>query len=177
MTELKRLPESTVPADEGILIGRIGGPYGIKGWVRLISYADPQETIFDYGTFTSPWGQMLLEKGRPHGKGLVAKFEGVEDRNTAETIRNVDLFVSSSAFAELEPGEYYWHELVGLRVIDAEGMVLGRVDHLLETGAHDVIVVRREGGGQQLIPYVAGEIVQGVDLEAQTITVAWGMDY
>ena len=120
---------------------------------------------------------MLLEKGRPHGKGLVAKFEGVEDRNTAETIRNVDLFVPSSAFAELEPGEYYWHELVGLRVIDAEGMVLGRVDHLLETGAHDVIVVRRVGSGQQLIPYVAGEIVQGVDLEAQTITVAWGMDY
>ena len=120
---------------------------------------------------------MVLLEGRPHGKGLVAKFEGVGDRNAAEAIRNVDLFIARSALAELEADEYYWHELVGLEVMTADGTALGKVDHLLETGAHDVIVVKDNEGTECLIPFVPSEVVQRVDLEARTMTVAWQADF
>lgn len=165
------------PPSETLVIGRVGGPYGIKGWVRLISYADPREAIFEYGTFSSPRGEMVLEQGRPHGKGLVAKFEGVEDRTTAESIRNVDLVIAKSDLPDLENGDYYWHDLVGLQVIGAEGVALGTVRELLATGAHDVLVVAGEDGQKHLIPFVMDEIVQEVDLSSATMRVAWQADY
>ena len=120
---------------------------------------------------------MVLKEGKPHGTGFVARFEGVEDRNAAEVIRNVDLFVSRSALPELEADEYYWYQLVGLEVISTDGTPFGEVDHLLETGAHDVIVVKDNKGTERLIPYVPDEIVQKIDLDAGTMTVAWQADY
>ena len=118
-----------------------------------------------------------MEQGRPHGKGLVAKFEGVEDRNTAESMRNIDLVIAKTDLPELEAGEYYWHELVGLRVLGTEDELLGTVKAMLATGAHDVLVVTGSGGEERLIPFVADEIVQDVDLNAATIRVAWQADY
>jgi len=120
---------------------------------------------------------MVLEQGRPHGKGLVAKFEGVEDRTTAESIRNVDLVIAKSDLPDLENGDYYWHDLVGLQVIGAEGVALGTVRELLATGAHDVLVVAGEDGQKHLIPFVMDEIVQEVDLSSATMRVAWQADY
>ena len=174
--ELSRLPEGG-PAPDSLVIARVGGPYGIKGWVRLISYADPRESILEYGTFSSARGQLVLLDCRPHGKGLVAKFEGVEDRNTAESIRNTDLVIAKARLPKLDAGEFYWHELVGLQVIRVDGTRLGTVQELLETGAHDVLVVAGEEGEERLIPFVPDEIVQQVDLESATMRVAWAADY
>jgi 16S rRNA processing protein RimM len=158
-----------------VSLGRVGGPYGVRGWVRVASDTDPAEGILEY----SPW---LLERqgewrpfevisGRVHGKGLVARLAGCDDRDQAATLAGAEIAVPRNALAPLAGDEYYWADLVGLEVVTTEDEVLGRVDHLIETGANDVLVVH--GERERLIPFTPGHAVVEVDLDRQRLTVAW----
>ncbi len=166
--------------------GRITGCFGIKGWVKIEPYTDPAENFLGFGEWLlqRPAGPEPVEfdQGRRHGKGLVAHIRGVDDRTEAERYRGLVVAVPASRLPALAEGEYYWRELEGLQVWCREGgqgdaVYLGVVDHLLETGANDVLVVRpAEGsidGREHLIPYLPGDVVTRVDTEAGVIEVNW----
>lgn len=168
-------------AREDILIGRVTGPHGVKGWIRVFSYTDPIEQIFSYTPWLLGSRQVNVEEGQLQGKRLVARLEGVDDRDTAEALRGVEIRIGKDQLPDLEEGEFYWYQLEGLTVVNEAGEVLGRVDHMTETGANDVMVVEASADSidnrQRLIPYVDDEFVMEVDLERQKITVRWDSDF
>ncbi len=176
------------PASTELVIGRITGAYGIKGWVKIHSYTDPMENFLEYGgcTLKSRQGNKPVEfdQGRRQGKGLVAHIVGVDDRNEAELLRGVEISVPRLSLPDLEEGDYYWHQLQGLEVWCTEGderYLLGTVDYLIETGANDVLVVKPCEGSvddeERLLPYLPDDVVTGIDLAAGTMSVDWARDY
>lgn len=165
-----------------VILGRITGLYGVRGWVRVRSYTEPRAALLEYHDWlvghAGAWERFEVE-GREHGKALVARLEGTQDRDAAARFIGAEVAVERSRLPEPAAGEYYWADLEGLEVRHRDGRVLGRVDRLLETGAHDVLVVRPgepgEHGreGEILIPFVPGRFVRGVDLDAGVIDVDW----
>jgi len=156
-------------------LGRVGGPYGVRGWVRVASATEPPEGILDYAPWhlevRGAWQQREVEEGRLHGTGLVVRFAGCSDRDQAAALAGATIAVPRDALAPLDEDEYYWADLVGLEVVTTAGEPLGVIDHLLETGANDVLVVR--GDRERLIPFTPGHAVVEVDLERRRLTVAW----
>lgn len=167
---------SAEPPPDLVIVGRFGTPHGVAGWIRVASFTHPRENIDGY----RPWlvagdgGQRVLqvEGFKAHGQGFVARLAGIRDRDQAQALTGFDILVPRSVLPELAgTDEYYWRDLVGLEVRNADGGSLGRVVSLLETGAHDVLVL--EGAGaERLIPFVAA-FVQAVDREAGVIHVRW----
>lgn len=168
-----------------VLVGRIGGAFGIKGWVKLSSYTQPAENILHY----SPWqlrqsgsgefvSRVTVAEGRVHGKGLVVRLAGIDDRDEADTVKGLEVVVDRQQLPEPEGGLYYWADLEGLTVLSVDGQELGQVDHMLSAGAADVMVVcDSSGNGRQLIPFIRDEVVQSVDLDAGVIRVNWDNEY
>jgi 16S rRNA processing protein RimM len=116
-----------------------------------------------------------LIDGRAHGRGIVAQLEGLADRDVARRLIGAEIRVSRAQFAAPGEGRHYWSDLIGLRVVNEAGELLGVVDHLLQTGANDVMVLR--GERRRLLPFVEGRIVRKVDVESGLITVDWELDY
>lgn len=163
-----------------IPVGRISGVYGVKGWVRIFSYTDPRENIIEYQpwlvkTGTGEWSETTIEEGRRHGKGVIARLTGCDDRDAAFALIGSEIAVTREQLPEAEAGQFYWDDLLGLQVVNTQGDNFGTVDHLLETGAHDVLVV--QGDRERLIPFVMEQIVLEVDLEQGVIRVDWGKDF
>ena len=174
-----------------LLAGRVTGAYGIKGWVRIHSFTDPVANLLAFGKWFARHpgrsaqerrqcpGEISIAEGRAQGKGLIARFDGVNDRDEAEQLRGIELWVPKSCLPALGKNEYYWSDLVGLTVRSCwnEGdYAFGRVKELLETGANDVLVVSpdRESGDtrERLIPYTE-QVVRKVDLSSRLILVDW----
>jgi 16S rRNA processing protein RimM len=170
-----------VSAHDGKLItlGRIAGVFGVKGWLKIHSYTDPRDNIVAFDTWTlerdGRHTRVAVEAGRRHGAGVVVKLAGVDDRDAAQACVGADVLVERSALPECAPGEYYWADLEGLEVRTPTGEMLGRVDHLLATGSHDVLVL--EGTPARLIPFVLGTVIRTVDLEGGVIVADWAADY
>ena len=163
-----------------VLVGRMASAFGIKGWIKVSSYTSPLENIFLY----TPWQlrqsgsreisrTVELIEGKPHGKGLVAKFAGVDDRDQADSLKGLEIVVDRCQLPEPEEGLYYWADLVGLQVETAEGRSLGRVDQMLQAGAADVMLVCGEGNSRHMIPFIRDEVILTVDLDAGFIRVNW----
>ncbi len=174
--------------DELVVIGRLLAPYGIKGWMKVHSFTDPMENLLGYGHCqlqrNGQWTEVEVEAGRPHGKGLVIKLRGVDTPEDARLHTNAELAVPVSWMPALEAGEYYWRQLEGLKVVvqvDTGEQLLGRVDHLLETGANDVLVVAPCDGSidqrERLIPWLPERVVLNVDLDAGVIRVDWDPEF
>ena len=165
-----------------VRLGTIKGGHGIRGWVKVYSYTDPKEAIVQYSPWTLRRGgdqkQVDVVSGHLQGRVLLVRISGVDDRQQAETL--VGYEIRADRLPALQPGEYYWHQLHGLTVRN-EQQVLGEVDHLLETGANDVLVVKPTGASiddrQRLIPYVEHSVVREVDLDTGEIWVNWDADY
>ena len=162
-----------------VVLGEFAGVYGVKGWLRIRSYTQPIENILDYATWLigggADWEETELAEGRPHGNGLIARIAGIDDRDVAARLVGQQIAVPRDALPAVGEDEYYWSDLEGLRVETIAGVVLGDVDHLIETGANDVIVVR--GDRERLIPFVRPEVVREVDLGAKRIRVDWDPDF
>jgi 16S rRNA processing protein RimM len=168
-------------AGRRVLIGRIVGLYGVQGWLKIESWAEPRMRIFDY----QPWllsaapgveTQVSGAKGREQGKGMVAQLPGVDDREQAAAWIGSDIYVSRDQLPPPAEGEYYWVDLEGLEVVTTEDVSLGRVSHLFATGANDVVVVR-DGTRERLIPFVQGSYVRSVDLSAGRMVVDWDPEF
>ena len=158
-----------------ILVGRIAGIYGVKGWLKIVSYTRPPENIFMYRPWLIKqddiWQETGLLEGKVHGKGLIAALEGITDRDVARGLIGADIGIYRTQLPELPPGEYYWDDLQDMQVNNRQGKVLGRLKDILETGANDVLVV--EGEGRHLIPMIWDMYVMGVDHTRGIIEVDW----
>ena len=158
-----------------ILMGRIAGIYGVKGWVKIVSFTRPPENIFLYSPWLikqdSTWQETGLLEGKIHGKGLIAALEGISDRDEARELIGSEIAVFRSQLHELPPGEYYWDDLLGMQVVNQQGIVLGDLKEILETGANDVLVV--VGQGRHLIPLIWKMYVISVDPAKGMIEVDW----
>ena len=165
--------------DDGIVrLGYICGVHGVKGWIKVHSYTEPRGNIVDYTNWMLErdgrrW-RAALEHGKSDGKNVLAKLEGIDDRDAAGDLIGTEIMVARDALPPCGPGEFYWADLEGLEVVTGDGRALGRVDHLLATGANDVLVVR--GETEQLIPFVLDSVVREVDLTAGRIVVDWAVD-
>ena len=187
---------SALPAD-AIELGRVGEAWGIKGWVRIQPhsadtealfatkdwYLQPPEPRFARG-FSAFQGSVLSRVAdiKVHADGVVARFEGMDDRNAAEALKGVRIHLPRSAFPATPEGEYYWVDLIGLQVVNREGVDLGQVRDLMSTGPQTVLVIEAtpetEGAKpvERMIPFVSA-FVDGVDLPGKRITVDWQPDY
>lgn len=166
-------------ASDKVVVGKIGAPYGVKGWVKINAYTDTPEGIFEY----SPWivgdsREYQIDQWRPNGKALVAKLVGIDSRDDAESIKNLDIHILSQQLPELGDDEFYWRELTGMQVVTTQGYNLGVVKDVFNTGSNDVLSVKAKvndafGQKERLIPFVFDSVVQSVDKPGKVITVDW----
>lgn len=162
-----------------VVLGRISGLFGVQGWVRIFSETQPRENIVTY----RPWyvgrpghmRPMTVAEGRRHGKGVVARLEGITDRDAASALVGAQIAIRRDQLPTLAEDEYYWSDLEGLRVTTVDGVELGVVDHLMETGANDVLVVK--GDRERLIPFLRGDVVVDVDLQGGVLRVDWDPEF
>jgi 16S rRNA processing protein RimM len=169
-------------ASDTLVIGIIGAPYGVKGWVKITSHTHDLDGVFAY----TPWllGQVeeskeyVVDQWRTHNKGLVAKLIGVDDRDDAESIKNLEISIKAAMLPELDGGDVYWRELVGMQVVTDKGYNLGVIKELFETGANDVLLVKANlndafGQKERMVPYLLEQVIKQVDRQAKTVTVDW----
>jgi 16S rRNA processing protein RimM len=168
-----------VQADDLLVMGRIAAPYGVKGGLRVISYTEIPGNLLDYTPwyldYRGEWRETQPLDGKPHGKGLVVRLEGCTDRDAAAALTGTDIAVYRSQLPAAGDQAYYWNDLIGLQVVTTDNQVLGTVDHLLATGANDVLVI--QGDRERLVPFIQGEVIRSVDLDAGLIRVDWDPDF
>jgi 16S rRNA processing protein RimM len=182
---------TTVPSaheslrDKRILVGRIHGAFGVRGEIKLESFTDPVRGILRY----QPWilrdargaeRELSGAHGRETAKGLVATLPGVEDRDAADALRGTEVWVPRAVLPPPGPGEYYWVDLEGMRVVNLEGADLGTVTHLFATGANDVLVTQGGVPGsspERMIPFLQPDTIRAVDFDAGLVTVDWDADF
>lgn len=171
-----------------VTVGRISTVFGVKGWVKVHSETEPRENIFKY----SPWWLKTkhgvktyeVEDYRPHGNGLIAHLQGIDERDQAEALGRVEIAIDRSQLVDLAEGDYYWSQLIGLRVVSEFGeqpQDIGVVSNMMETGANDVLVVVGDDlsidRNQRLVPYVPEQFVLSVELEQGIIRVDWDPEF
>ncbi|OUS23303.1 ribosome maturation factor RimM [Thalassotalea sp. 42_200_T64] len=168
--------------EKEVTLGKIGAVYGIKGWLKIHSFTDEPQAIFDY----SPWVLNLggkkqtveVSEWRRHSNGLIAKFTDVNDRNDAQLRVSAEITVMSDLLPELPEGEFYWRDLIGMDVVNTSGYSLGTVTDIMETGSNDVLVVKANrtdafGKKERLIPYLDEQVIKNVSLASKQIDVDW----
>ena len=164
--------------EKWVILGRVSGVFGVKGWLKVQSYTEPRDNIVGFGAWTLRMNgvdhSFEVEEGHSHAGSVVAKLNGVDDRDRARAWVGADIVVPREQLPATAAGELYWTDLEGLEVRTTSGIVLGKVDHLLATGGNDVLVL--DSSPQRLIPFV-GAVVKDVDLEARLIVVDWSPDY
>lgn len=167
-----------------IVLGRIAAPYGIKGWVKLHPFGDDPAAWAEMPRWwlgktpdAADWSPLTLNELRFHGKGLVAKFEGIDDRTAAEKLDGLYFAAPRADLPATEEDEFYWGDLIGLSVVNEAGESLGRVASLIEAGANQVLVVKNEAEERErLLPFV-GDVVKDVAVADGRIRVAWEKDW
>lgn len=165
--------------EDGLVgVGHILGAQGINGWVRVFSNTSPRENIVKYSPWVIEQGENRITvevEGRLQGKNVIARLDGIEDRNQAEALTGCQILIDPALLPRLQVGEYYWSDLIGLKVESLQGDPLGVVASMLETGADDVMVVN--GDRERLIPFVIDDIVREINLDEQRMVVDWLPDY
>jgi len=162
-----------------VVLGKVGGLYGVRGWVKLWSFTDPVENLLDYQQVElgreGDWRPARLVEGRRQGQALVARFDGCADRDQAAALVGAEVSVMRDRLPEPGAGEYYWADLVGLAVVTTGGVELGRIENMMATGANDVMVVK--GDRERLVPFLPGQYVHEVDLAGGRIVVDWDPEF
>jgi 16S rRNA processing protein RimM len=171
-----------------MVMGRIMAPYGIKGWVKVHTYTEDRATLLDYAAWfirpragsddaTGKWSEFAVVTSREHGATLIAQLKGVDDREAAALLKGADVGVLRSTLPAAAKDEIYYSDLVGLEVVNREGVTLGRVSKVQDFGAHPVLCVQdADGGAERMIPFVP-VYVDAVDVVAGRIDVDWQLDY
>ena len=164
-----------------VVLGKVCGVHGVAGWIKVFSYTQPPSGILAYDPWyiDGPDGRLRrrvsLQDGRCQGKGILARVEGCGDRDRARALIGAEIAVPRDALPKIDDDDYYWSDLIGLRVNSVEGVVLGVVDHMLDTGANDVMVVR--GERERLIPFLLDSVVRSVDITGCSVLVDWDADF
>ncbi len=182
-------PQASSAAEEKLIVGKISGVYGVKGWVKVHSNTDPREGITTYNPWyiqrgshgKGEWREVRVQHGQRQAKTVIAKLEGVDDRDAAMQLTGATIAIRRDQLPALDKDEFYWRDLIGLRVVNKDGVELGSVRRLMETGANDVLVVSSgEYDAVQkeyLIPWTTGQAVLDFDLERGRMCVDWDEDF
>jgi 16S rRNA processing protein RimM len=184
-----QLDTAELPGD-AIEVARIGDAWGVKGWLKVIAFSPDPEALFSSKQwFLQPSERgpkvfdgtllMRVREAKEHSGTVVALVNGVDDRDSAQSLRGARVFVRRSSFPTTSGDEYYWVDLIGLEVVNREGEALGTVTELLQTSAQAVLVMQYTVGGEvhdRMIPFVA-VYIDAVDIEGGCITVDWQADY
>lgn len=177
-----------IESAELLVVGKFTVVYGVRGWLKVHSYTEPMENLLTYPEcyvkFEGSWQALELAEAKRHGKGLVARISGVDDRDEARRYCQCDIAIPATALPELDPDEFYWHQLKGLKVqattVQGARVLLGTIKEMMETGANDVMVVRGNSDSidrrERLIPYL-DHVVKGIDIEAGTMQVDWDPEF
>jgi 16S rRNA processing protein RimM len=163
-----------------LVLGKFGAPYGVRGFIKVYSYTEPTDNLMNYPNwyvkYKGQWQTLAVDSVKKHGAILIAKIKNIDSPEDVHKYTNSLIGVMQAELPELAPGEYYWAQLEGLTVKNAQGKVLGVIDHLLETeGANDVMVVRNQDGVEHLIPYLKS-ILLNIDLKSGEMQVDWDPD-
>ena len=190
LADLPVLQSATLPSD-AVEVGRIGEAWGIKGWFKIVPYSANPEALLSGGSwyllpsekgaksFFSGTVLLTVKQAREHSDSVVATAEEIPDRNGAEALRGARIFISRASFPKAAEDEYYWVDLLGLNVVNREGVELGQVKDLLATGPQTTLVLSQEVDGkpvERMIPFVSA-FVDKVDVAGRQITVDWQLDY
>jgi len=172
-------------SSQRVELGRFGKVFGIKGWIKLNSYTNPPDNICKYVDLTAEIAgkQRVLEldEYRAQGNSLVVHVKGYDDPEAAKALCGKGIWIEAKDLPQLPDGEFYWHQLIGLQVINQHGAVFGKIAELLETGANDVLLIEPTDGSidkrKRMIPYLRDSVVKEVDLAAGWMRVEWEADY
>ena len=160
-----------------ILIGEISGCFGVKGWLKVFSFSHPRENITKYKSWIVDGKEYHDIESKKQGKLVVAKFVGVDDKETAQTYIGKKIEITEEQLLQLDSNQFYWRDLVGLEVSNTKDIPFGVVNSLLETGVHDVIVVKDANNNKErLIPFIMNHTILNIDLETKTMLVDWHED-
>ncbi len=192
------LKPSALP-DDSIEVGRILDAWGVKGWLKILPHSTEPKALLDakswllqapdtkfrpgFSAFTGTV-TITVDEAKTHSDSLVAKIDGLDDRNDAEALRGCRIFLPRSAFPKASRDEYYWVDLIGLNVVNREGFALGCVRDLMATGPNSVLCVEHQAlqedgsskADERMIPFVSA-YVDAVDIAGKLITVDWQPDY
>lgn len=177
------------PHSRLVVMGRVLGPFGVKGWIKIQPYTERPGSLAQYPAWwmlmAQGWREFQPEESEQHGRHLVARMRGFADRDEAARFSGAEIAVSRDALPEAGAGEFYRSDLVDLKVVNLTGEELGRVKELFDNGAHDILRVvwvdgeRVDGeraGGERLLPFIA-TVVKEIDMDAGEIRVDWGADW
>jgi 16S rRNA processing protein RimM len=175
---------SLIPENiDWVVVGRIGRPFGVRGWVHVHSFTEIPNRLFTYPNWQlkRPKGLAVpikCETHKPHGSAYIAKFVGCDDRDLAATWTNAEIVVQRDVLPSLPEGEYYWKDLIGLTVYNRAGHYFGIIEEFWETKANDILVIKEASSGKEtLIPYVPEAYNIQVDFDKKTLTVDWPEDF
>ncbi len=165
--------------DEWVIVGRFGRPHGIKGFVSVYSFTEPSDNILSYSdwhvSLNHSWQPIKILSVQIHNKTIVAQIEGYPERESVALLTNVEIAIRKEQLASLAPDEYYWHQLIGMKVINQQAQEFGRIIEIMPTGSNDVLVV--QGEKRHLIPYLPGQFIIEINDKSQTMIVDWDMDF
>lgn len=161
---------------EFVVVGKIGAPYGIKGWLKITSFTASIPDILDYSPWyleeNKSWKVIEVTDGRTHGKGVVVKITGFNTPEQARLLTGKSIAINRSQLPRLKKEEYYWSDLEGLTVINQHNEVLGTISYLMETGSNDVLVIK--GTKEIAIPYLP-DVIVSIDLTEKVMHVNWDL--
>lgn len=179
-----------------ILLGKISGAAGLKGLVKVFSHTEPRVQITQYKQWfiqgrglqknrhmDEDWRTVKVISGRVQGKNIVAQLEGINDRNQAEALVGSVIAIKSDQLKQLDDGEYYWKDLIGLSVVTTEGVELGKVDWIFNSGSNDVLLVKddvKDNGEkrtERMLPFLLNDVIISVDLEKSLMVVDWDPEF
>ena len=176
-------PTSKIDTGAVVVVGKLGRPYGVRGWQVLHSFTEPAANLFSY----APWllqsaqGQQWVEvkdyEFRPHKEAYVAQINGVHDREEAQGLTGALIGVLRDAIPEPEDDEFFWHDLIGCEVINAQDENLGVVQELMETGAHAILSIQSQNARRAILVPFTKEHVESVDTQAKQVRVNWPSDW
>lgn len=171
--------ESATLTGQLVVMGRVIAPFGIKGWLKIRPFTERPNGLLGHGRWWlggegREWRAVTLQESAVNGEVVVAKLEGIDTPEAAAQWRHCDVAVDRGELPAHGDNEYYWVDLIGLDVINLQGELLGKVDHLMDNGAQSVLVVA--GDRERLIPFV-DQYVHEVDVAGGSIRVDWGTDY
>lgn len=162
-----------------IVVGRFGRPQGLKGFIRVISFTEPQQNIANYSPWyaelNGQWQAIKIVEIEEHNKFILVRIDGYQQREDIANLTNINIAVQRTQLPDLPRGDYYWHELEGMTVVNKEGLCLGQVAEIFATGSNDVLVV--SGEKRYLIPYLLDDVIIQIDEKQRQITVDWDMDF
>ena len=163
--------------DKTINIGKVIGLHGVKGWLKILSFSSPPENIFNYKSLiiSNKYINQIfhIEDSRKQGKKILIKLDNIDDRTSAESLKESDIYIQRSDLPQLSEDTYYWEDLLGFNVFNQNNIKIGNVDSFIETGSNDVLIVKTTKNKNILIPFIMNKSIKVVNIESYYITVDW----